>query len=298
MRVILRWTKKNQQAGLCGGSYYKREAILDALSDERVAEIDWNMLGERFTKEIYSSDFALQYALAARGWTIMPWEEAAQMHNSKEIPMAGPKDATFRHYSGPVGKPTYELKMRKEDNHLVKDQPAKFRGKDSNCQLCYNLTRYKAMYGSSQCTNEIPFTFSKVLMDRYHPELKTRKCDLPWLCQGSRGALNIVEGMWQDGQPRGSDMGERHSEDEEEERADLARYGKNWQKVRRAVEAASVFTGLLQGVRENQYSNLYDRDWNRPQFGGSIKLMGPRTAAEWEGGGGKMWEGGKNTTNN
>ncbi|CAK9064665.1 unnamed protein product [Durusdinium trenchii] len=185
-----------KKLGLCGGSYYKREAILDALSDERVAEIDWwlatsralnppprNMLGERFTKEIYSSDFALQYALAARGWTIMPWEEAAQMHNSKEIPMAGPKDATFRHYSGPVGKPTYELKMRKEDNHLVKDQPAKFRGKDSNCQLCYNLTRYKAMYGSSQCTNEIPFTFSKVLMDRYHPELKTRKCDLPWLCE-------------------------------------------------------------------------------------------------------------------
>ena len=43
-----------------------------------------NFLGERFTKEIYSSDFALQYALAARGWTIMPWEEAAQMHDNKE----------------------------------------------------------------------------------------------------------------------------------------------------------------------------------------------------------------------
>ncbi|CAK9109388.1 unnamed protein product [Durusdinium trenchii] len=123
-----------KKLGLCGGSYYKREAILDALSDERVAEIDWwlatsralnppprNMLGERFTKEIYSSDFALQYALAARGWTIMPWEEAAQMHNSKEIPMAGPKDATFRHYSGPVGKPTYELKMRPEDGETKVD---------------------------------------------------------------------------------------------------------------------------------------------------------------------------------
>ena len=98
------------KAGLCGGSYYRREAILDALSDERVAEIDWmprckllacfvtvsshhwwlirlaklrNYLGEKFSKEIYSSDFALQYALAARGWTIMPWEEAAQMHNDK-----------------------------------------------------------------------------------------------------------------------------------------------------------------------------------------------------------------------
>ena len=44
-----------------------------------------NYLGEKFSKEIYSSDFALQYALAARGWTIMPWEEAAQMHNDKEF---------------------------------------------------------------------------------------------------------------------------------------------------------------------------------------------------------------------
>jgi hypothetical protein len=31
------------QAGLCGGSYYKREAILDALSDERMAQLDWTL---------------------------------------------------------------------------------------------------------------------------------------------------------------------------------------------------------------------------------------------------------------
>jgi hypothetical protein len=54
------------------------QAAMDAM-DPR------NFLGERFTKEIYSSDFALQYALAARGWTIMPWEEAAQMHDNKEL---------------------------------------------------------------------------------------------------------------------------------------------------------------------------------------------------------------------
>ena len=30
----------------------------------------------------------------------------------QEIPLAGPKDAAFRHYSGPVGKPTYEMKLR------------------------------------------------------------------------------------------------------------------------------------------------------------------------------------------
>ena len=35
--------------------------------------------------------------------------------------MAGPKDATFRHYSGPVGKPTYELKMRPEDGETKVD---------------------------------------------------------------------------------------------------------------------------------------------------------------------------------
>ena len=36
-------------------------------------------LCERATKEIYSSDFAMQFALAARGWHIEPWEETAQM---------------------------------------------------------------------------------------------------------------------------------------------------------------------------------------------------------------------------
>ena len=106
----------------------------------------------------------------------------------------------------------------------VKEQPAKYRGKDSNCQLCYNLSRYIAIYGSARCTNEIPslfgilgqpirfqisvqrplqsllkhrfrgstcdrirlwlrFTWSKKLLERYHPELKSRSCDLPWLCE-------------------------------------------------------------------------------------------------------------------
>eukprot|EP00434_Breviolum_minutum_P021460 symbB.v1.2.018938.t1/scaffold1487.1/size223630/8 len=49
----------------------------------------------------------MQFALAARGYTIMPWNESAQMHDNKETPLSGPKDAAFRHYSGPVGKPTY-----------------------------------------------------------------------------------------------------------------------------------------------------------------------------------------------
>ncbi|CAE8619760.1 unnamed protein product, partial [Polarella glacialis] len=146
-------------------------------------KLDWNMLGEKFTKEIYSSDFAMPYALAARAWTVGPWEESAQMHESKDKPHSGRMDAAFRHYSGPVGKPTYDIQMTPAHNKLVKEQPAKYRGKDPNCQVCYNLERYIALWGSAECTNRQPVKYSQLLMERYHPELETRKCDLTWLCE-------------------------------------------------------------------------------------------------------------------
>eukprot|EP00434_Breviolum_minutum_P021458 symbB.v1.2.018936.t1/scaffold1487.1/size223630/6 len=50
-RPGFRWTRENQEAGLCGGSYYRTAAVLDAFSDENVAKIDWNMLGEKFSKD-------------------------------------------------------------------------------------------------------------------------------------------------------------------------------------------------------------------------------------------------------
>lgn len=78
-----KWTKTAMSAGLAGGAYFRREAILDAFSDENMMKLDWNMLGERATKEVYSSDFAMQFALAARGWHIAPWEETAQMEARK-----------------------------------------------------------------------------------------------------------------------------------------------------------------------------------------------------------------------
>ncbi|CAK9066306.1 unnamed protein product [Durusdinium trenchii] len=185
-RPGFKWTRVNQEAGLCGGSYYRTAAILDAFADENVAKIDWNMLGEKFSKEIYSSDFAMQFALAARGWTIMPWEESAQMHEDKEVPMSGPKDAAFRHYSGPVGKPTYELKWKKEDSKLAKERPAKYQGKDPNCQVCYSFQRYVELWGSSKCTNSLPFEYSDLLLQRYHPKLQTSEpChpDIGSLCE-------------------------------------------------------------------------------------------------------------------
>lgn len=38
---------------------------------------------------------------------------------AEDIPIAGLKDAAFRHYSGPVGKPTYEMKLRQGSNQMV-----------------------------------------------------------------------------------------------------------------------------------------------------------------------------------
>lgn len=180
-----KWSRKAMSAGLAGGAYFRKEAILDALSDENMMKLDWNMLGEQATKEIYSSDFAMQYAFAARGWHIEPWEETAQMDKNKDIPLTGPKDASFRHYCScyPGGKPTYNIKLKKEDEKLVRQQPEKYQQTNSVCQLCYNRSRYVALWGTTDCTNKLPFQYSTLLMERYHPEVLKGKCELPWLCQ-------------------------------------------------------------------------------------------------------------------
>ena len=38
-----KWTKTAMSAGLAGGAYFRREAILDAFSDENMMKLDWNM---------------------------------------------------------------------------------------------------------------------------------------------------------------------------------------------------------------------------------------------------------------
>merc|ERR1711972_775631 len=103
----------------------------------------------------------------------------------KDIPLTGPKDAAFRHYCScyPGGKPTYNLRLAAADSKLVEAAPAKFRDYNSVCQLCYNHTRYVQLWGSDECTNQIPFTYSNLLLTRYHPELQ-HGCprELTWLC--------------------------------------------------------------------------------------------------------------------
>merc|ERR1712232_1201090 len=98
--------------GLAGGSYFRREVILDAFSDENVAKLNWNKLGE-VSKDVFSSDFAMPYLLAARGYSTHPWLDIAQMDKDKKQPLTGPKDAAFKHYNRgyPGGKPTYKLRL-------------------------------------------------------------------------------------------------------------------------------------------------------------------------------------------
>lgn len=179
-----RWTRRSMSAGLAGGAYFRREAVLDAFSDENMMRLDWNYLGDRGTKEIFSSDFAMQFALAARGWRIEPWEETAQMDKDKDVPLTGPADSAFRHYCScyPGGKPTYNLRMQREDERLVRQGPSKHARLNSVCQLCYSLERYTQNWGSAECTNRISFNYSDLLMSRYHPELKEGKCEVPLLC--------------------------------------------------------------------------------------------------------------------
>ncbi|CAK8985907.1 unnamed protein product [Durusdinium trenchii] len=166
-----KWTSRSMSSGLCGGAYFKREAILDALSDESMMKLDWNYLGEKLSKEIFSSDFALQYAFAARGWVIEPWEDAAQMDKDKYQPLTGARDATFKHYCScyPGGKPTYNLKLAKQDAKLFKSGGYEMTSgpySSSVCQVCYNHSRYLELWGSARCTNSIPFHLSEKLLQR------------------------------------------------------------------------------------------------------------------------------------
>lgn len=194
-----KWTKKSMSSGLCGGSYFRTDAILDAFSDENMMKLDWNYLGDKGSKEIYSSDFAMQYALAARGWKIAPWEESAQMDKKKDDPLTGAKDSAFRHYCScyPGGKPTYNLKIQNRDKHLFKESHFVMTSgpySSAVCQMCYNHTRYVKLWGSDKCTNSVPFHYSEKLMKRYHPEFIKQPCNLPWLCEPGKVRQPSVDG--------------------------------------------------------------------------------------------------------
>merc|ERR1712039_765184 len=114
-------------------------------------------------KNVYSSDMAMQYALAARGWQIEPWNESAQMVNGTP----GPKEAAFWHYCSCYRgiKPPYRMSLHADGAKLVKPPPSKYHDLASTCQLCYNKSRYTELWGSAECTNRFPFRYSDILME-------------------------------------------------------------------------------------------------------------------------------------
>lgn len=70
------------------------------------------------------------------------------------------------------------------------------------------------------------------------------------------------------------------SEPEEELHLRSITRNDHWRKLRLTVEAGAAFNGILQTVREHQAFQLYDRDWNRPGFGGSNRLAGERLPSQ------------------
>eukprot|EP00931_Biecheleriopsis_adriatica_P078898 TRINITY_DN52314_c0_g1_i1.p1 TRINITY_DN52314_c0_g1~~TRINITY_DN52314_c0_g1_i1.p1 ORF type:complete len:359 (-),score=57.42 TRINITY_DN52314_c0_g1_i1:30-1106(-) len=151
------WDNSSWNVGLCGGSYYRTDALLDAISDDNMMQIDWAKVARLEDKEIYSSDFALAHAFAARGYTVGPWAETAQMAKKKDKPVAGTLQSAFRHYCScyPGGKPTHHLKFAEEDRHLQGKPVMEYKNNkwDRNCQLCYDSDEYKQAWGSLKCTN-------------------------------------------------------------------------------------------------------------------------------------------------
>ncbi|CAJ1376352.1 unnamed protein product [Effrenium voratum] len=176
----------------------------DALSDETMMKLDWNYLGvltysmaydflvrgchvlgkgEKMSKEIFSSDFAMQRLVC-----MATWDLDRMMDKKVDEPLTGAADAAFKHYCScyPGGKPTYNLKLAKQDEKLFKKGGFEMTAgpySHSVCQVCYNHSRYLELWGSAECTNHIPFQLSEKLLKRHHPDMDMKPCILPWLCE-------------------------------------------------------------------------------------------------------------------
>jgi len=158
------WKREYMELGLAGGSYFKRETLLDAFNDQAIMTLDWNRMWAELGKNVFSSDFAMPYVLAARGWTMGTWKDLAQMGtHSRDVPDTGAQDAAFRHYSRgyPGGKPTYLMSLAHTDQDVYAPQPSKYKKHNANCQMCYDEDKYVRNWGSKRCTNGLPFKYLK-----------------------------------------------------------------------------------------------------------------------------------------
>eukprot|EP00040_Diaphanoeca_grandis_P007139 m.39863 g.39863 ORF g.39863 m.39863 type:complete len:448 (+) comp18313_c0_seq1:92-1435(+) len=147
-------------SGLAGGSYFKTDVLIDAFSDEKMAEINWGYLRLCDSKRIFSSDFAMPIALSYSGYQYKPWKDIIQWS------FEGQPNVTryaFEHYKPP--KPEYiNNTIEKLPPHeLTMFQPVldvhTSNGPFRNCMMCWNLTKYIESWGSTECTSPLPHPF-------------------------------------------------------------------------------------------------------------------------------------------
>ncbi|CAJ1425193.1 unnamed protein product [Effrenium voratum] len=128
--------------GLCGGSYYRAAAVLDAFEAAQVLRIDWRGLrAKEGVDKAVSSDFAMLVALSARGYTVYPWEEAAQHFQDAPTEVAKLKEfrkkwpgcnesAAFQHNHKELYHAPMEDDERAAVQHFVDNAP------DTTCHGC------------------------------------------------------------------------------------------------------------------------------------------------------------------
>lgn len=156
-RPDFKW--KYTGSGLAGGAYFRSAAILDAFSDAAVAEFNFTEIEILESKRVYSSDFMMPVALAARGYTYEPWRDITQFDLRGDIEHAvtdQPIEAAFQHYGRgfPGGKPTYNLKDTADTAKLF--SPGRWeKAEQVVCQRCYKFQDYENTYGTQECTNRL-----------------------------------------------------------------------------------------------------------------------------------------------
>jgi len=108
----VKWT----HFGLCGGSYFRTEAVLESFDPD---SLDWKALAELEPRRVWSSDVAMAMALAVHGYSYYPWEEVTQTRYGLS------KEAAYRHYGREEGKPGYSTTLVGADQNLVTDTNVK-----------------------------------------------------------------------------------------------------------------------------------------------------------------------------
>eukprot|EP00040_Diaphanoeca_grandis_P021768 m.116250 g.116250 ORF g.116250 m.116250 type:complete len:437 (+) comp28489_c0_seq1:160-1470(+) len=143
-------------SGLAGGSYFKTSVILDAFSDEKIAELNFTLLRSFDSKRVFSSDFAMPIALSYSGYQYRPWKDIIQWDFPDQPNVT---KYAFEHYSRGVdgGKPEYRQSdvLGWQQQKLYEEQLQVF-ADYRNCEFCWNASAYLERWGTFECANPHP----------------------------------------------------------------------------------------------------------------------------------------------